>query len=237
MTYDGGRFSLQVSATFGLFLVACFMAAADAALLCTAIYACAPLRPGAASLVATVLLLVLLLFSGFQLNLAHLPPSLSWIADISFARYAFEVMLCGELTGKVVGVAVPGAPPISLDAEVLLDLMGLECGRVGTDLWLLLAIFAVLLAATAAVLALQLALPGMHLWPRRNRSMNRSRRAEAMGRRAASDVHVPEGKGVALGMKGTAEATVEVRMEAVGSGRLRKGEPDQKVCRPPRAER
>ena len=138
------------------FLGAAALASCDAALLCSAVAACAPRQPGASALVSSVLLLVCLLFSGFQLNLPALPPAAAVVADVSFARHAFEIMLTTELDGQLVTVAVPGAPPVQLKASVIFDVLGLDASRTAQDFGVLLLIGLVLLLLTAAIVGCQL---------------------------------------------------------------------------------
>ena len=138
------------------FLGAAALASCDAALLCSAVAACAPRQPGASALVSSVLLLVCLLFSGFQLNLPALPPAAAVVADVSFARHAFEIMLTTELDGQLVTVAVPGAPPVQLKASVIFDVLGLDASRTAQDFGALLLIGLVLLLLTAAIVGCQL---------------------------------------------------------------------------------
>lgn len=142
-------------AAFASFLVAAALASADSALLCAAIFACAPRQAGAAALVATMALLVCLLLSGFQINLASLPPALEWLGQISFARHAFEWMIVAELDGQLVAVDVPGAPSVRIKAHVLLGALGLA-DRPAENLTALLAIGGVLIVITSLVVALQM---------------------------------------------------------------------------------
>ena len=105
-----------------------------------------------------VALCVCLLLGGFLLNLAKLHPSFAALAELSFARHAFEVMLVTELSNTLVDVDVPGAPAnLRIKAEVILETLGLTAERIPTDLLALLALnLGLLLATTAAV--------GAHLW-------------------------------------------------------------------------
>ena len=134
------------------FLVASAMASVDAALICCCVAACAPRHPAAATLVSTLILLVSLLLSGIQLNLASAPPLLAALAEFSFARHAYEIMLVGELHGTTVRVDVPGGASVQVQADVILEVLGLREGRIGADMAVLVTIGLVLaLAATVAV--------------------------------------------------------------------------------------
>lgn len=145
--------------TFFRYLLAAAFSSADSALLCTFISACAPQRPGAASLVATVLLLACLLVNGFTLNLKDLPGWIKWLPDVSFAKHAFEVMLSGELDGTDVVVALPRVPPVTVRAFLLLEAMGLSADRYNQSFVGLFFIGLVLVMATAFVVMLQLRPP------------------------------------------------------------------------------
>lgn len=145
---------------FFRYLLAAALASIDSALLCSFIYACSPQRPGAASLVATVLLLVCLLVNGYNLNLTALPDWCKWLPDVSFAKHSFEIMLAGELDGTDVMVdIVPGVPPVEVRAEVILNAMGLSVNRYETSIAALFAIAIVHVLCTIIVVALQLSPP------------------------------------------------------------------------------
>uniref|UniRef100_A0A7S2J132 ABC transporter domain-containing protein n=1 Tax=Haptolina brevifila TaxID=156173 RepID=A0A7S2J132_9EUKA len=141
---------------FVVFLLASALASINAALLCNAIAACAPRSPGSVALVSSVLLLVLLLLSGFLINLAAMPAGLRWVADISFARYAFETMLTTELERELVSVDVPGAPKIQIKAELLLEVLGFDPNRTGVNLGILVAMSVLLWLLIVLLTALQL---------------------------------------------------------------------------------
>ena len=141
---------------FVRFLLAAALASADSALLCTAIAACFPRQPGAASLIATVALLFCILVAGFNLNLTALPEWIEWLAWISFGRHAFEIMLCGELEDQMVDIDVPGAPPVRIRASIILGAMGLDPERYSSAFASLLLIGAVLLVTTASIVFLQM---------------------------------------------------------------------------------
>lgn len=145
---------------FFRYLLAAAMSSADSALLCTFVSACAPQRPGAASLVATVLLLACLLVNGYNLNIKDLPAWIKWLPDVSFAKHAFEIMLSGELIGTDVVVdIVPGVPPVIIRAWVILEALGLSADRYDEGLVGLFLIGLVLVFATALVVFLQLRPP------------------------------------------------------------------------------
>jgi len=142
-------------AAFTRFLFAAALASADSALLCAAISACAPRKPGATALVATVALLICLLVNGFNLNLNALPGWIEWLAWLSFARHAFEIMLCGELEDTMVDFQVPNAPSVRIQANVILTTLGLESSRYSSAFGALIAIGVVLIVLTATIVAMQ----------------------------------------------------------------------------------
>jgi len=144
---------------FMRFLLAAALASADSALLCATVAAFAPRQPGATSLVATVALLACILVSGFNINLSTLQLNtdgrygwIGWLPEVSFGRHAFEIMLCTELEGQMVDVDVPGAPPVRIEAAIILQAMGLSPERYGAAFGALLLIAVVLIANTAVVL-------------------------------------------------------------------------------------
>jgi hypothetical protein len=137
-------------------LGAAALASADSALVCTAISAIFPTQPGAASLVATVILLLFLLVGGFNLNLGQLPDWVEWIATASFARHAFETMICSELDGQMVRVEVPGAPAVDLKAGVILKAMGLSPDNYAWNFGCLAIFLALTMAATTLVVMYQM---------------------------------------------------------------------------------
>lgn len=164
------------AAAFAQFELAAALASVDAALLCAAVAACAPHRPGATSLVATVLLLVCLLLSGFQINLRGLEQTgLAPLAELSFARHAFEVMLVNELSGALVAIDVPGAPRVRVKSEVILGALGLSARRIPTDLGALVLIGAALLVLSTAIVSAQ-------MWRHRRGSWRRRRPSARLGR-------------------------------------------------------
>ena len=136
---------------FARFLLAAALASADSALLCAAIAALMPTQPGAASLVATVVLLGCLLVAGFNLNLTALPGWIEWLAWVSFGRHAFEIMLCSELEGGMVDVDVPGSPPVRIRAEIILGALGLDPERASSNYVALFLILVVLVVVTAVI--------------------------------------------------------------------------------------
>ena len=70
------------------------------------------------------------------------------LAELSFARHAYELMLVTELTGTLVDVDVPGSPPVRVSADVILGVLGLSEERLPTDALALLLIAGVLLLCT-----------------------------------------------------------------------------------------
>jgi len=140
-------------APFMRFLFASALASADSALLCTAIAACAPTKAGATALVATIALLICVLLNGFNLNLTALPGWIEWLAWCSFARHAFEIMLCSELENTMVDFAVPDAPPVRLQANVILTIFGLDAGRYSQAFGALIWIGVSLVVLTALIVA------------------------------------------------------------------------------------
>lgn len=124
---------------FFLFQLTLALANVAAGLYCSAIGTALPGAPGAAALLAIVTMLISTTLSGLELNLQTLPSYLAWLPRLSFCSYAFEILLTTELEGTTVLVEIPGAPPVRLGAQVLLDLFGLSSSRIWTDLGALVA--------------------------------------------------------------------------------------------------
>jgi len=144
------------------FSIAAVLANADASLLCNAIASCAPTTPSATTLISAVLLLLSLLLAGFELNLSALPETVAWLPQLSFCRYAFEVMLGAELEGTVITVEAPGVPPVKVKASLLLELLGLDPDRVALDLGVLCAIGVGWLALTVIAVSIHLRPPARY---------------------------------------------------------------------------
>ena len=160
IAYGGVFYSMmglrRETGPFVRFLFGSALASADSALLCTAVSAFAPRHTGAAMLVSTVLMLGCLLLSGLNLNLDALPEGVRWLPDISFGKHAFEIMLSSELDGQMVLVDVPGAPPVRIRANVIIEKMGLSTTRYAEAFVALIGIGLVLMFVTAMIVALQM---------------------------------------------------------------------------------
>jgi ABC-type multidrug transport system ATPase subunit/ABC-type multidrug transport system permease subunit len=52
-----------------------------------------------AQLIAPIVLVLFLLYSGFYLNINSIPVYFSWLSRVSFFRYAYEVMVSNEFSG------------------------------------------------------------------------------------------------------------------------------------------
>jgi len=160
IAYGGVFYSMmglrRETGPFVRFLFGSALASADSALLCTAVSAFAPRHTGAAMLVSTVLMLGCLLLSGLNLNLDALPAGARWLPDVSFGKHAFEIMLSSELDGQMVLVDVPGAPPVRIRANVIIEKMGLSTTRYAEAFVALIGIGLVLMSVTAVIVALQM---------------------------------------------------------------------------------
>ena len=110
---------------FLLFELTVALANLNAGLLCSAIGLALHRSPGAATLLAAVLMLLTVVWGGLQTNTDCLPRFARWLPYCSWAYYAYDLMLVEELRGELVKVTVPGAPTVYLEAETLLELLSL----------------------------------------------------------------------------------------------------------------
>ncbi|CAI5737035.1 unnamed protein product [Peronospora destructor] len=83
-------------------------------------------RVGSANLIATVVLLVMLLFGGFLLNLQTMPTSVGWLKHLSIFSYAFEILMTNELKGLILKFDAPGYPAVPVYGEVYLKTLGMD---------------------------------------------------------------------------------------------------------------
>ncbi|CAH0476264.1 unnamed protein product [Peronospora belbahrii] len=83
-------------------------------------------RVGSANLVATVVLLVMLLFGGFLLNSQTMPTSVCWLKHLSVFSYAFEILMTNELKGLILKFDAPGYPAVPVYGEVYLKTLGMD---------------------------------------------------------------------------------------------------------------
>ncbi len=145
------------ASSFLLFELSVALANLNAGLLCSAIGLALHRNPGAATLLAAVLMLLTLLPAGLQANIDSLPELVRGMPYCSWAYYAYDLMLSEELRGELVLVEVPGGPSVYLDADILLDLLGL--GKLGIAQGLLalagLALFWLLVNCAIVLLLLR----------------------------------------------------------------------------------
>ncbi|UIZ22400.1 hypothetical protein KXD40_005058 [Peronospora effusa] len=83
-------------------------------------------RVGSANLIATVVLLVMLLFGGFLLNSQTMPSSVGWLKHLSIFSYAFEILMTNELKGLILKFDAPGYPAVPVYGEVYLKTLGMD---------------------------------------------------------------------------------------------------------------
>ncbi|EQC34285.1 hypothetical protein SDRG_08058 [Saprolegnia diclina VS20] len=94
---------------------------------------------GIANLVATVVLLLMLLFGGFLLNVQTMPSGVALIQWLSLFKYAFEVMMTNELKGLLLSFDAPGYPAIPIYGEVFLQTIGQDVNNQTQDVCCLIA--------------------------------------------------------------------------------------------------
>ena len=111
--------------TFLLFEVTVALVALNAGLLCSAIGLAFHRTQAAATLLAAMLVLEHCVWGGLLANVDCMTQIVSWMRYTSWAYYAYDLMLTEELRGELVKVTVPGGPSVWLQAETLLELLGL----------------------------------------------------------------------------------------------------------------
>ena len=109
---------------FLLFELIVALANLNAGLLCSAIGLALHRSPGAATLLAVVVMLLTVIWGSLQVSTDCLHAVLRWVPFCSWAFYAYDLMLTEELRGEIVKVTVPGVDTVVyLEAESLLDLL------------------------------------------------------------------------------------------------------------------
>jgi len=145
---------------FLLFELTVALANLNAGLLCSAIGLALHRSPGAATLLAAVLMLLTVVWGSLQANVDCLHATVRWIPYCSWAYYAYELMLVEELRGELVQVAVPGSDTVVyLEAEALLDLLGLGKLSALVDILMLFGLALVWLLVNCLTVLLKLRPP------------------------------------------------------------------------------
>lgn len=138
----------------------CNVAAAAASML---VGAAAP-SLSVANAVASLAVLVNLLFSGFLLSLHGLPWPVAALSRLSYARYAYEALVVNEFAGaqgyKLTAFPKPGEDPADVPfrpvtGSEVLRIFHFDEGRAGWDMLWLAGIAAAYMAATAVWLQLK----------------------------------------------------------------------------------
>ncbi|OQR84563.1 ATP-binding Cassette (ABC) Superfamily [Achlya hypogyna] len=110
---------------------------------------------GIANLIATVVLLVMLLFGGFLLNVQTMPAAVAPLQWLSLFKYAFEVLMTNELSGLLLSFDAPGYPAVPIYGEVFLKTIGQDVGNQVLDVCCLVVFIVVLNVASYVALAAQ----------------------------------------------------------------------------------
>jgi ABC-2 type transporter len=114
-----------------------------------------------ANTVASLAVLVNLLFGGFLLSLHKLPRAVATLSRLSYARYAYEILVANEFAGAGTFMLTPFSPPGTkpeslphkdVSGSEVLRIFFFDAGRVEWDLLGLLALAALYIALTAALL-------------------------------------------------------------------------------------
>ena len=141
---------------FLLFELAVGLANLNAGLLCSAVGLALHHSPAAATLLAVVVMLFTLLFAGLQLNLDDLPDAVRGVPYLSWAYYAYDLLLTTELKDDLVQIEVPGNPSVSMQADVLLDLLGLGGNSAGVNVLALCGLALLWLLVNCLIVTLKL---------------------------------------------------------------------------------
>ncbi|OQS04617.1 ATP-binding Cassette (ABC) Superfamily [Thraustotheca clavata] len=110
---------------------------------------------GIANLIATVVLLIMLLFGGFLLNVQTMPKAVAPLQWLSLFKYAFEVMMTNELQGLLLSFDAPGYPAVPIYGEVFLKTIGQDVNNQVQDICCLIGFIIVLNIASYIALSLQ----------------------------------------------------------------------------------
>merc|ERR1711933_250835 len=76
---------------------------------------------GTASLISTVIFLIMLLFGGFLVNLSTISPTVANLKYLSLFNYAFEIMITNELFDTILTFDAPGYPELPVFGTVFLE--------------------------------------------------------------------------------------------------------------------
>ncbi|KAF0708831.1 Aste57867_6197 [Aphanomyces stellatus] len=110
---------------------------------------------GIANLLATVVLLVMVLFGGFLLNVQTMPAGVAWIQWLSLFKYAFEVLMTNELSGMLMTFDAQGYASIPIYGEVFLNNIGMDVTHQMRDVVLMLVIICLINVASYTMLWFQ----------------------------------------------------------------------------------
>lgn len=121
---------------FILFTLTLVLFNISAGAMCMCISICAP-NVSVGNLVATVVLLIMLLFGGFLVNVQTMSKSISWLRHLSIFSYAFELLMTNELEGLLLKFDAPGYPSVPVMGDVFLKTLGMD---VANQIWDLLAL-------------------------------------------------------------------------------------------------
>ncbi|KAF0708830.1 hypothetical protein As57867_006182, partial [Aphanomyces stellatus] len=110
---------------------------------------------GIANLLATVVLLVMVLFGGFLLNVQTMPAGVAWIQWLSLFKYAFEILISNEVTGLTITFDAHGYPSLPIYGEVYLNNIGMNVSNQMRDVICLVSITVGLNFLSYVILAYQ----------------------------------------------------------------------------------
>jgi ATP-binding cassette subfamily G (WHITE) protein 2 len=141
----GLRKGLEYRLQYWLAVTVCNVASAAASMLVGAL---AP-STSVANAVASLAVLVNLLFSGFLLSLRGLPWPAALLSRLSYVRYAYEILVVNEFSGvhgyKLTPFAAPGQDPDTLPfktvtGDEVLQIFYFEKDRAVMDMWCLVGL-------------------------------------------------------------------------------------------------
>ncbi|KAJ3417122.1 hypothetical protein HDV05_006981 [Chytridiales sp. JEL 0842] len=104
------------------YIIVLMMFAAQIGLLCLSL-AIGVSDVGTATLVAAIVILFKMMFAGFLINQANMPPALGWIQYLSLFRFAYEALVVNDLTDVQVIDTVSGAT-VNIPASIVLTKFG-----------------------------------------------------------------------------------------------------------------
>ena len=99
------------------------------------------------AMVASLVSLFFMLFSGYLLNKTEISPGLAWITNSSSFAAAFEIMMVNELEAMPFLFNPPNYVPLNMTATVILQTFDMDPSHVPGDYYKLLWMLVIYLAS------------------------------------------------------------------------------------------